>query len=280
MPQLQTDHSRLLEDISRDLSGEPSFPTCMDAAILIRDTLKDPETSLEQVARVISIEPLISSKVLRLSNAVAYNPTGKPITELNVAIRRLGFEVVRTLSLAVALDQMLRTSKQPIFVNLAKQAWQHSLQLAAIARTLARRIGGINPDEAMLAGLVSDMGIFYLLYRATSQPDYCAQETLLLSLLQDWHESIGENLLKLLGLPEPVIAAVRLRPAPDEINTPNSLRDVLSIAELLLNSPLPWAMPPDLAHTEVAYQAVQAAYADLLAEASDDIRELHAALAA
>ena len=102
-------HFRILEDIARDLSGDVNFPTCMDAAILVRNTLRDPYASLPRVVQVIGVEPLISSKLLKLANSVAYNPSGNSITELAPAINRLGFEVVRTTSLAVAMDQMLKS---------------------------------------------------------------------------------------------------------------------------------------------------------------------------
>ena len=102
-------HFRILEDIARDLSGDINFPICMDAAILIRNTLKDPLTNLDRVAQVVGFEPLISSKLLRLANSVSYNPAGKSISDLSTAIARLGFDVVRTTSLAVAMDQMLKS---------------------------------------------------------------------------------------------------------------------------------------------------------------------------
>ena len=69
-------HFRILEDIARDLSGDISFPICMDAAILIRNTLKDPFANLTRVTQVVGFEPLISSKLLRLANSVIYNPAG------------------------------------------------------------------------------------------------------------------------------------------------------------------------------------------------------------
>jgi HD-like signal output (HDOD) protein len=74
-------HFRILEDIARDLSGDINFPTCMDAAILVRNSLKDPLASLERIAQVVGIEPLISSKLLRLANSVSYNPSGKRVSD-------------------------------------------------------------------------------------------------------------------------------------------------------------------------------------------------------
>jgi HD-like signal output (HDOD) protein len=275
-----TRHGILLQEIRWDLAGEPSFPTCMDAAVLVRDTLKDPEVSLDKVVQVVSIEPLISSKVLRLANAAAYNPAGRPITKLNEAVSRLGFETVRTISLAVALDQMLRLPNMAAFAPLAKNAWEHSLCVAAIGRVLARRMGNVSPDEAMLAGLVHDIGVFYLLYRATKHPQYSAEPPLLMSLLKGWHAAIGEQLLRALGLPERIIVTLHtpLHSLPDAV--PCELFDVVYFADKLSNIHTPWnenEESSDYASTE--QQSDKTRYADLLEEANADIRQLHSALA-
>ena len=272
-------HFRILEDIARDLSGDINFPTCMDAAILVRNTLTDPMTSIERVVQVVGIEPLISSKLLRLANSVSYNPSGKRVTDLAAAIGRLGFEVVRTTSLAVAMDQMLKSRNLAAYDDLAHQAWEHSLQVAAIARVLARRIGRVKADEAMLAGLVHDIGVFYLLFRAAEYAEYRGNREAMIDLIRGWHESIGESLLHILGLPDHITEAVRDHDQPQNIETPSSIRDVLYFANLL-------AMDNQCALlTEIAPAASEPAvdrgrFADLLEEAAEDIRELRAALAA
>lgn len=72
-------HFRILEDIARDLSGDVNFPTCLDAAMLVRNTLRDPLADLQLVVRAISTEPLISSKLLKLANSVSYNHPASPL---------------------------------------------------------------------------------------------------------------------------------------------------------------------------------------------------------
>jgi len=66
-------HFRVLEDIAKDLSGEINFPTYLDASMTVRNVLRDPRVSVEKVAQVISIEPLIAARLLRLANSVTYN---------------------------------------------------------------------------------------------------------------------------------------------------------------------------------------------------------------
>lgn len=271
-------HFRILEDIARELSGDINFPTCMDAALLVRNTLKDPFADLKRVAQVVSVEPLISSKLLRLANSVSYNPSGRTITDLGVAIGRIGFNAVRTISLAVAMDQILKSRNLVKYEDIAHHAWTHSVQVAAISRVLARKLGRINPDDAMMAGMVHDIGVFYLLYRATEYETYRNDRTAMEALLSGWHEGIGESLLFALGLPERIIDAIRDHDHTQHIETPSTLRDVLYFANLMASDDQAW-MPNDLPPEESETRdADRARYADLIEEAAEDIAELHIAL--
>lgn len=273
-------HFRILEDIARDLSGDVNFPTCMDAAMLVRDTLRDPLVAAPQVVRAISAEPLISSKLLRLANSVAYNPSGATITDLQLAITRLGFEVVRTTSLAVALEQMLKSRNLSAYDAISRAAWEHSIHVASIARVLARRLGRINPDDAMLAGLVHNIGIFYLLYRAAEYPEYREDQAAMLDLLAGWHESIGESLLHILGMPEQITDAIRDHEYLHQVETPCTVRDALYFANLLADDDMTWLPRRPLSPAEEeARQIDRERYVDLIKEARDDIQELYTSLA-
>ncbi len=267
-------HFRILDDIARDLSGDTNFPTCMDAAILVRNTLRDPSSSLERVVQVVGVEPLISSKLMRLANSLSYNPGGDTIRDLANAVSRLGFDVVRTTSLAVALDQMLKSRQLMAYAELARDTWAHCIHVAAIARVLARRLGRINPDEAMLAGLIHNIGVFYLLYRAADYPEY-RDEAQVIHLLTRHQASIGESLLHLLGLPEWIVEAVRDQEGLSDVSTPCCIADILYFARML--SP---AGPLDPLQPSDAQCQARERFDDLLHEAENDIHELRAALAA
>lgn len=273
-------HFPILESIARDLSGEINFPTSLDAAVMIRNTLKNPEVTLDQVARAVALEPLIASKLLRLANSVAYNPSGKAITDLKTAVSRLGFESVRTTSLAVAMDQIMKSKNLSNFEQFAKQAWDHTLTVAAISRVLARRIGRVNPDEALLTGLVHDIGIFYLLYRAADYEIYRTDEAAVLELIIGWHASIGESLLHVLGLPERIINAIRDLDSLHDIDNPCSLTDVLYFANLLSGGSFEWMSGGVLSETDPFVALARERYASLLQEAEEDILDLRSALAA
>ena len=273
-------HFRILEDIARDLSGDVNFPTCLDAAILVRNALKDPFASTEQVVQVIGIEPLIASKLLRLANSVSYNPAGDQVSNLKIVIQRLGFDVVRTTSLAVAMDQMLKSRNLAAYDHIARTTWEHSLRVAAIARVLARHLGRVSPEKAMLTGLVHNIGIFYLLYRAAEYPEYRNDEPAMIELLAGWHEGIGESLLHILGLPAAITDAVRDQSHLTRVETACTISDVLYFAIVLAGDGLVWQNSPIDAEEEARREADRDRSTDILQEAEADIVELRAALSA
>lgn len=271
-------HFRILEDIARDLSGDVNFPTCLDAAILVRNTLKDPFANISHVVQAISVEPLIASKLLRLANSVVHNPSGDRIVEVGAAIGRLGFNIVRTTSLAVAMDQMLKSRNLAAYDRIARETWDHSVQVAAIARVLARHLGRVQPDEAMMAGLVHNIGVYYLLYRAAEYPKYRNNEPAMIELLAGWHESIGESLLHILGVPPSITEAVRDQSRLRSVETPCTVSDILYFSIMLAGNNLAWQTNPITAAED--HESNLERYADLLLEAGEDIADLRAALSA
>jgi len=239
-PALSAQRFRMLEDIAAELAGDIQFPTCFDVAVRLRRLLNDPEVSLEKIALAISADPLISSKLLALANSAAFCG-GQPLRDIRGAIQRLGLEAVRTTSLAIAMKQMLQSRDLVGFDELARRLWQHSLHSAAAASLLAGKMTRIRPDEAFLAGMVHDIGAFYMLYRATRYPELVARPESLKYLVAQWHESIGISVLDALGLPEDMVEAIRdhdqRREAPP---VPRNLADVVYLGNILAGAHFEW----------------------------------------
>ncbi|MDR0673806.1 MAG: HDOD domain-containing protein [Zoogloeaceae bacterium] len=269
-------HFRLLEDIAQDLSVDANFPTCLDASLSVRNVLKDPLVSIDKVTQVVNVEPLIAARLLHLANSVLYG-AGKAVTDVRLAIQRVGFETVRATSLSVAMEQMLR-SRNLGYEDIARKTWEYSLNVAAIGHVLARRVGRVNCDEAMLAGMVRNIGVFYLLFRVADYAEYQDNLEAVLDLISGWQESIGENLLAVLGLPTHILDAIhacnRHKTGHGKNNDdPFSLADVLYFSSLLAENRCPWlcCAAPD-AIREI--QQDRARFSDLIAEAQNDIREI------
>lgn len=232
---------KVLEDIAKDLSGsEISFPTFLDITFQVRTALKDPNLSVDQLAKLVGAEPLMSTKIIRMANSVALNPSGREIADVKNGIIRVGMEAVRTVSFAVAMEQLLQSKQMKPFEDISRRLWEHTAHVAALARVLARKIAKINGDEAMFTGLVHDIGVFYLMSRAAGFPELVADKVELHALLVGWHDSIGHALLSALGSPESVLVAVQEHETDREITELKSLSDVLYVANKIANRSSSW----------------------------------------
>lgn len=240
---LKNQRFQMLEDIAKELSGDVIFPTYFDAALRLRKVLQDPAQSISGIAAAVAVEPLISAKLLHLANSVAFNPEGREVVDLKAAIARLGINAVRTAALSIIMTQLLRAKGMAAFSKITHGLWEHSIRTAAAARLIAKNVTRLNAEEAMLAGLIHDLGAFYMLYRATQYDELRERPDTVKYLIIQWHESIGVSLLNALGLPEEIVDATidhdRIRPTPDPIR---SLQDVVYVANMLADGHFEWLL--------------------------------------
>lgn len=244
---------QMLEDIARELSGKPVFPTCFDPVIKLRKALDDPRIGLGEIADLLALEPLISTRILALANSAMYRPDDREVRDLRNAVGRLGLNAVRTTAMAIAMKQLMLMRDVVAFQEQTNRLWEHSLRTASAAYVLARELTRINPEEAMLAGMVHDIGAFYMIYRAAQYEELVLRPETTRHLVVRWHESIGHALAIALGLPESIAGAMldhdQYRPFPE---TPRTLSDVVYVANLLAGGRFEWLdMPPDTAVADV-----------------------------
>lgn len=276
---LNAQRFHMLEDIAKELEGDVVFPTCFDAAFRMRKELQNPDLSIPQIASIVGCDPLIASKLIQLANSVLYSPDGIPARNLGAAVNRLGVQLVRTTAQAIAMRQLLRSKDMAVFGDLAHDLWNHSLKTAVACRVLACSQTRINPDEALLAGLVHDLGAFYMLYRAAQYPELLARLETVKYLMVQWHESIGVTLLKALDMPEAIVDATidhdQWRELPTVLKT---LGDIVYVGNILAGAVFEWT------HQEVVPDAgdhirVFQRFEDLLLEIETGTREMQAVFA-
>lgn len=231
---LNAQRFQMLEDIARELEGDIVFPICFDVAIRLREMIDDDTKSLDEIVKLVTLDPLISARLLRLANAPGTRGAGAEVRDVTNAIARLGLKKVRTVAMAIAIKQLLRSRDMADFSDLAHRLWAHSILAASAAYVVARKMTRFNPDEAMFAGLVHDLGAFYMLYRAVQYSELRVRPDTVRHLVAQWHESIGVSLLEALGIPTNIVDAVRnhdvLRELPE---SPRTLNDVVYISNLL-----------------------------------------------
>jgi len=236
--QLKTDSSVAFEFV-RSLAGElssgkidlPSFP---EIATRVRQVLQDPNSSIDQVVRLVGSEPALAARLMRVSNASAFNRSGKQVTDLRTAINRIGYSMVRSAAMAFAMSQLRRGAKLDRLQSRLDQLWQISTQVAALAYVLARTCSKVNPDEALLAGMMHGIGKLYIMTRAAQHPELFVDNETLDEICASWHASIGKAILENWEFSDLMANAVGEQDdfSREEEVEPD-LRDVIAIAILM-----------------------------------------------
>lgn len=187
-------------------SGELQLPTLPEVALKVRDAVEDPNGTVSQVAEAVSQDAALSARLLQVANSALYRGRVE-ITSLSMVISRLGSPLVRDLVIAQAMKQMFQATNEVIDTRL-HDLWMHNVEVAGICRGLAPSCPGANPDEAMLAGLLHDMGTLPVLFYAEQHAELMQVDGLLDRLVEELHATIGADLLSLWNFPQALIDVV------------------------------------------------------------------------
>ena len=267
---------RILTDIAADLSKrEVAFPTFANATVKIRKALDDPNTDSEALARVISSEPLLSAKLVHVANSAAVNPGGKPVNDVKTAVTRVGFNTVRSVAAAVAMTQLSAAEDIRKHAQRASAVWHHSMHVAALSFVIAKKMTRQNPDEALFAGLIHDIGYFYLLSKSGSYPELDAEPAALDDVLRDWHAPIGQAVLHAFTLPEATLTAVAEHENGHYQWPPRTIIDVVTLANMYAAKTNPIYLH---AGATVPDTPQEPELVKVLVDSNDEIRSLVAAL--
>jgi HD-like signal output (HDOD) protein len=217
-----------VERLAKDLRDErlelPAFP---EAVIRIQRVLQSPDTRTDDVVRILSSEPALAARLLRMANSAEFRRGDQGITDLRNAVARMGFNMVRSVAVAFAMRQLRRKDTYSPTAQLQlEQAWEESLNTSAACFVIARRFTRLNPDQALLTGLLHVLGRLYIVMRSKDAAEL--SDTEMRQIVDGWHASIGKAILESWGLPEELQHAVEHQ---DELEAEQpgdvSLTDVL-----------------------------------------------------
>ncbi|WP_339083190.1 HDOD domain-containing protein [Pseudomonas sp. TMP9] len=232
-------------DINALFTQVNSLPSIPRVAQDLIQQFDNPHTSLDSVARNISLDPVIAAKVLRLANSARFRGA-RECTSVEDAAMRLGFNTLRTLVLASAVTGAFHA---PPGFDL-KGFWIHSFQVASISRLLAKN-RGVAVETAFTCGMMHNIGELLIQTGAPELADRlnqngkdigAAQRVALETLqLGFGFPEVGAELARRWQLPELIQHAIAFqsRPfqAPVDMPLPRVLAQAVSIAEALREYP-------------------------------------------
>jgi HD-like signal output (HDOD) protein len=230
--------TRIAQAAARD---DLIFPTTTQMALKVQRVLDDPNCSIDQLGKLVRADPLLATRVVAVANSVIYNRSGRAIDDPRSAVARIGFNTLRVLAAAVVVRQMEGMARTPAHRELAVRLWEHTAHVAALSQVIARRVTHVNPDTAFFAGIIHEVGGFYLISRAADFPGLLeAEHGSLLAWDEGGAAEVGRAVLTRLGAPAAVLEAIEGMWQGYLAMPPQSLADTLLLADQLapVESPL------------------------------------------
>lgn len=161
--------SRLSFHLYRDLKNNAAvLPSLPDLALRIRKTIDLDVSDAKAIARLVESDPAMAAKLMKAANSALYGGLGG-VETTSSAVVRLGMKTTRQLVLSFALKEVFECN-DPMIRKRMQALWKHSSQVAALCFVLAREIKGMDPEEALLIGLVHDVGAIPILNYSQKYP--------------------------------------------------------------------------------------------------------------
>jgi HD-like signal output (HDOD) protein len=221
----------LAVELSKGRIQLPSFP---EVAMRVQRVLSSDDVNAAVVERAIGTEPALALRIMQMANSVALNPMGHEVSNLHTAVGRIGYNMVRNASVAFALEQLRQAGRLKPLKKSLDELWRRGVDVAALASVIARRYTAINPDVAMLSGLLHGVGKLYIITRLADHPGLHQFPEACNRISREWHAGIARALLDNWEISEEVGQAVQeYEDLQREGRGAPALSDVLAAGNLL-----------------------------------------------
>lgn len=203
----------------------PQLPPMPQTVFKAREILKDAQSSLQELGKILETDQGIATKVLKMANSPFYGVMGR-VSSLQHASAVLGYktlaEIVSLAGASTVLGNMLEG-----YQLSAGDLWMHSLGVAFGSKLIAARKRQELLNDAFTAGLIHDVGKLvldpYIKERKDAFDEFTAGEenTFLKAekqILGFDHAEIASDLCKAWNVPGPLIRAVRYHHSPQSAN--------------------------------------------------------------
>ncbi|MFU8789148.1 MAG: HDOD domain-containing protein [Methylobacter sp.] len=162
------------------LNEELEIPSLPGIAVKLQHAMQQ-DIGIADAVKIIQLDPVISAKLIGLANSPLYVST-TPAKSCLEAVNRIGLNAARNLVIGLSLGRIFKSNSQ-LVNKCADKIWKQSLHIATLSHVLAATTKQYNPQEALLAGLVCDIGaVPFLSFAAKLPKDYCSETDIGLAL--------------------------------------------------------------------------------------------------
>jgi len=267
---------KLITEILTDLKANRlKLPALPQVALKINSIIDGPDATAKKIAQVISTDTALSARMIQVANSPMFR-VGSTAENVQTAVTRMGMGTVRNIVTSFLVSQLFHT-KHDVLKKRLMRVWSHSAHVAAISHVLANRFSKLKPDEAMLAGLVHDIGKLPLILKAEDHTELANDSACLDTLDEKLHPALGKVIVQTWGFAPDMVTAVAEHENLTRDSEKIDLADVVTVANLLSyvgkqrhNAQTNWAEIPAFNKLDLGPEDSIAA----LEEAHDEIAEI------
>jgi len=235
------DSSSILKLVNKTLE----LPTLPEVLIKLNQIIAEPESTADDVAKVISTDPAVSTNILRIVNSAYYGLQVR-VSSINLAVSIMGFSMTKKVALKAAVFSMFARRKENKCKHFDPAGfWKHSIFTGVAAKVLgaeSQRFRDHHGEDLYICGLLHDIGKIILLeneeQRYSQVLEQAAQsgrpeldvET---EVLGYNHADVGSVLAIKWFLPEDLTIAIRYHHAPGKDPFQKSLSSLIHLADRL-----------------------------------------------
>lgn len=200
-------HNLLMEFYADLRANRLRLPSVPDVAFRVRRATERENATADDMAQVVSADPSIAAKLIRACNSALYRGVNDTRT-VREAVVRLGTRTTRQLVTMFAMREVFRADHQGLQARM-DELWQHSREVAALCWVLADAATRLDPEEAMLAGLLHDIGMIPVVVFADQHARLAGDLTEVSHVVEALRGDVGAAVLENWGFPEAFVRSAR-----------------------------------------------------------------------
>jgi HD-like signal output (HDOD) protein len=181
---------------------ELEIPSLPEVAVNLRRALEK-DVGIPEAVKIIQLDPVISAKLIEVANCPLYLTQIRASNCLD-AVKRIGLNATRSLVTALSIKQIFK-SKSPLLKRQYETLWRESLYLSALCHVLSTNCQQQNPEDALLAGLVCDIGALPFLSYVANLPAEFINEAEIAEAIPVLKGPVGATVLREWGFPKEFI---------------------------------------------------------------------------
>ncbi len=222
---------KILLEIHKDIIDDNLvIPVLPAVAIKVRDSSKDPEQGISELAQLIQADAALTAYLLQVANSSFFSRLNKSNTLLQ-AVNKLGQNKSRDLAITYCI-KTLYASKEPRVQEILRRQWERSTYVASIASILASHCEGIDPQRALLAGLLQDIGSLPVIDKMATYLSDLKEDDIIHGILSRYSSTVGAIILEKWKFDPDLIEVVRSREHWQRERGKLDLADVVLMARL------------------------------------------------